>query len=350
MNILFFSHLFYPHIGGVEKHVLEVSRELIKRGHRITVVTEKFNKKLKAKEEYEEITIYRIPVPRNEWLKKFFIWFWILRHLSIIRQATIIHCHDVFFWYLPFRFIFLTKKVFTTFHGYEGNNLPKKRAILMHKIAEILSNGNICVGAFISKWYGTKPTTVIYGGVHLPKVERDIDIPKKEKIIRCVFLGRLEEETGIMTYLEAIKILQKQEYKFTVHILGDGLLRKAAESFVKKNNIDAHFYGFLENVDVYLSEAHVVFVSRYLGILEAMSCKKLVFAVYNNRIKEDYLRLTPFKEDIVIARHEHELAEEFSFFVQNPKLVYKKIDKGYSFVEKNTWMHIAEKYVSLWKA
>ena len=29
MNILFMSRLFYPHIGGVEKHVLEVSKLLI---------------------------------------------------------------------------------------------------------------------------------------------------------------------------------------------------------------------------------------------------------------------------------------------------------------------------------
>jgi hypothetical protein len=48
---------------------------------------------------------------------------------DLIKEADIIHCHDVFFWYLPFRFLFPQKKVYIPFHGYEGNNPPNKRKI-----------------------------------------------------------------------------------------------------------------------------------------------------------------------------------------------------------------------------
>ena len=47
MTIVFLARLFYPHIGGVEKHVLEISRILIEKGHKVSIVTEKHDIKLK---------------------------------------------------------------------------------------------------------------------------------------------------------------------------------------------------------------------------------------------------------------------------------------------------------------
>lgn len=40
MKILFFARLFYPHIGGVEKHLFEISTRLTAMGHEVTIVTE----------------------------------------------------------------------------------------------------------------------------------------------------------------------------------------------------------------------------------------------------------------------------------------------------------------------
>ena len=50
MTILMLSKYFYPHIGGVETHVEKVSRELIKLGHKVTVVTMKHDQKKGKKE------------------------------------------------------------------------------------------------------------------------------------------------------------------------------------------------------------------------------------------------------------------------------------------------------------
>ena len=49
MTILFFCQTFYPHIGGVEKHVLEVSKLLVKKGHLVTVLTEQYEDELKRR-------------------------------------------------------------------------------------------------------------------------------------------------------------------------------------------------------------------------------------------------------------------------------------------------------------
>ncbi|MDO8659724.1 MAG: glycosyltransferase, partial [Candidatus Parcubacteria bacterium] len=163
MKVLFLTRLFYPHIGGVEKHVLEISKILIKKGYKVIVVAEKHQDNLRNKEEFNGITIYRIDVGNNQWFKKFKIWWWFIKHIGFLKKADIIHCHDVFFWYLPFRFLFLKKPVYTTFHGYESYPISK-RAIFVRKISEILSWGNICIGDYIKKWYGTKPTYISYGG------------------------------------------------------------------------------------------------------------------------------------------------------------------------------------------
>src|SRR3989304_6221914 len=81
------------------------------------------------------IKIYRINVGKDYWFKKFRIWKEFFKNINLFFSADIVHCHDVFFWYLPFRFIFPFKKIYTTFHGYEGYPLTSKD-ILVHKISE----------------------------------------------------------------------------------------------------------------------------------------------------------------------------------------------------------------------
>jgi glycosyltransferase involved in cell wall biosynthesis len=40
MNVLFLTPRFYPDIGGVETHVLEIGKELIKKNHTVSLITE----------------------------------------------------------------------------------------------------------------------------------------------------------------------------------------------------------------------------------------------------------------------------------------------------------------------
>ena len=167
MKIVFITPSFYPSIGGVEKHVFEISKRLVEKGNEVTVLTEtsstfKASKKriyqsisrsdsvgLKSEQPVKSsylttkthnmIRIYYFTFGRHGWAKKFRIWLTLFRYKNLIEDADIVHCHDVFIWYLPFRFLFPRKKIFTTFHGYESYPI-KKRAIIIRKISEILSN------------------------------------------------------------------------------------------------------------------------------------------------------------------------------------------------------------------
>ena len=166
MNVLFMARLYWPHIGGVEKHVYEIGQKLKLKGHNLTIVAERHDPRLLEFEVHEGVKIWRIPLPEGvgESTKKWFIWKWWLGHLDLFTRAEIIHIHDVFFWFWPFRLPYWFKKVYITFHGYEGG-VPSWKQIFWHRLAAFLTSGNICIGDFHRKWYGVIPTFVSYGAV-----------------------------------------------------------------------------------------------------------------------------------------------------------------------------------------
>jgi glycosyltransferase involved in cell wall biosynthesis len=341
MKILFLTRRFYPFIGGVEKHVLEISKILIQSGHEVSVITELGDQRnIKNFEIKDGIKIYRInagPINKNQ---KITIWQEMLSLKKIIQDADIVHCHDVFFWYLPFRFLFPNKPVYTTFHGYEGYPISKK-AILIRKLSEKLSWGNICIGDFIKKWYGTHPTYVSYGAA---AIKNNLPTGKAEKSDvkeSAVFVGRLENTTGIIRYVEAFHLLKKTYPEFTLVVIGDGSLR----SRLKQVTI----IGFKKNPEQYFGLYRYAFVSGYLTILEAFAARKLVFAVYDNPLKYDYLMMTPFAQYIVVADTPEMLCKKIMYYMNHPHEERNLIEGAYKWVKKQSWENLAKTYLTLWK-
>ncbi len=337
MTILFFTRLFSPHIGGVEKHVLELSKRLVADGHTVIVVTE--NQDWQEKEIVQGIQVYRMNVGKEGKLKKFRVWSWMFKHQDLIKKADIIHCHDVFFWYLPFRFLFLTKPVYTTFHGYEPGKAISTKAVDMRKISEILSWGNICIGQYIAIWYGTKPTYIMYGAANPIK-----DTPKApaSKNLQILFVGRLEKDTDVPLYLNTLQLLSEKNIVYDFSALGDGSLRKDAEQYGK-------VYGFVENITDQLITTNFVFASSYLAILEAFAAKKLVFAAYDTALKRDYLEETPFNDFMITSHTAKDIAEKIIYYKNNPTEALQKINNAYEWVSTQTWDTVKNTYYELWK-
>ncbi|HWY78784.1 MAG TPA: glycosyltransferase family 4 protein [Candidatus Sulfotelmatobacter sp.] len=337
MKIVFLTRLFLPHIGGVEKHVMEVSKILLQKGHEVAVITEMLYDipYQRISEEINGIQVYRIDVGKDDKLKKFRIWREMGKLHSVISRADVVHCHDVFFWYLPFRLLYPAKPVYTTFHGYESYPV-KKSAKAIRKLSEEFSFGNLCIGDFIAKWYGTKPTLVSYGAADI--IVSAANIKKKES---AVFMGRLDEQTGVLVYAKAIEFLKKKYPKFIFDIIGDGKDRGLLEN---KFNV----LGFLDKPERYFPRYHFAFVSRYLSILEAFAARRLVFAVYDNPIKEDYLKLAPFVQFIIIEKEPSVLAEKIAYFLKHPKEEQKLVEQGYQWVQDQTWENVVALYLKLW--
>lgn len=338
MKIIFLARRFYPLIGGVEKHVFEISDRLIKKGHEVIVITESVAKLPQQEKLTNGLMIYRIQVGAENRTKKVRIWKEFLKLRSIIKSADVIHCHDVFYWYLPFRFLYPTKPVYTTFHGYESFPI-KRSAVRMRKVSEMLSRGNICIGDFIKKWYGTQPTIVSYGAVSTLKDHSKSAKVKKES---AVFIGRLDNQTGIITYAEALDKIRKSFSHFSLTAVGDG-------EYKKKISKKVSVVGFQKNPEKYYATHHFAFVSRYLAILEAFAAKRLVFAIYDNPVKEDYLRMAPFARFITIVKTPTELSEKVIYFLKHPEKETELVEKAYIWSQKQTWEKMVQLYLDLWK-
>ncbi len=234
MNILMLTRYKWPHIGGVEKHVHMISAILETRGHMIKYLTE------------AEVGTDKWEIWRNVWkYKELFDW------------ADVVHVHDVFFWVWWYKLFNRSKRIFVTFHGWEGIYPVPWKNIIVRKISEKMADGNICVGEFIKKYYFTSPDFVIFGAAE--KVRRP-------KIVRkdAIYVGRGGKD------LEFYNALAKnRKVKLDVFTIDP----QASENFYK--------YKY-------------AFVNGYLAILEAMSQGTPVTTSYANQLKYDYLTMTPF--------------------------------------------------------
>jgi glycosyltransferase involved in cell wall biosynthesis len=254
----------------VEKHTREVGKALIKKGHSVTILTEKYDKVLKDTEVLDGIKVIRFGYPHAKLLGLLFIWWNIMVNIKLIKQADIVHIHDIFIWYLPFRFLYSNKRVVTTFHGWEGKWPIPVLNIFQKRIASALSHRTIAVGKFIEKYYGVKADKILYGGA--------LTVRKKFKKVknRVVFVGRLEEDTGVQLFLNDLDGFEYRDVLF----IGDGELRYQCRKYGK-------VVGFTDP-GIYFKSAEYVVPAGYLSYIEARSfgCKTITFA--NNPLKEDY--------------------------------------------------------------
>ncbi len=346
MKVVFLARRYLPHIGGVELHIQKLV-EKFGPDIQVTIVTEQHTPELALKETIESATVYRIPLP-NQQTNKFVIWWWWFRHLNLVFSADIVHIHDVFFWTLPFRWFFFWKPFFMTFHGYEGTRNPKWQQIFWHQMAEVSTSGNLCIGGFHEKWYGVTPNQISYGATDVEnhKVKISSSTLRNKPTIKVVFVGRLAADTGILVYIEALKILELQ-FKLTLDVFGDGPDRQIAEEYVKQYQLPVTFHGFVSQDKILWEKYDVAFVSRYLAILEAFVAGLPVIAQYNVEIKKDYLELTPFKNWLVTAQSTQQIVEGFEAAVKSSNS--EPLQLAQSWAEKQTWQKMCETYLELWK-
>ena len=337
-KLLFLCRFFWPHIGGVETHVLQLSTELIKRGFDITIITEQHNSGIPLTDEKSGIHIFRIPQEsvKNKWA----MWIWMYQHISLINSADIVHAHDVMWWYWPFRFLFLHKRAYTTFHGYEGANEPHLGAVFSRKLSESLSRKTICVGDWMRKWYHTNPHAVAYGAATCSPASFSQVKPNS-----AVFIGRLSEDTGILAYIRAVQFLKG---KFTLDIFGEGPLKQE----VLKLIYDSPFISYQEETshpEKELMHHRYAFVSRYLSMIEAQQIGRLVFAQWDTAIKHDYLRSFPTADCIKTFHNPKELMKMLEDIQKNAEKEKLFIKKAQTWALLQRWTTIADLYEELWK-
>ncbi|MEK7795348.1 MAG: glycosyltransferase, partial [Candidatus Hydrogenedentota bacterium] len=179
-RILMVAHRYLPHLGGVERHVESLSLELTRRGHEVSILTEHYDLSLRSQENVNGVTVHRYKAARgalrNLSLAPFVYLDRSKKYRRLFAEADVVHCHDwlpFLKFLMPFRMMNPGKSFFITFHGWSGRFPPSRSEVFVHRMCVGLTRGNICVGAFIAKWYRFAPGMVIYGAADPEREIRD---------------------------------------------------------------------------------------------------------------------------------------------------------------------------------
>ena len=337
MKVVFLCARYYPSIGGVERHVQEIAERLMQKGHEVHIVCESADAEATHKKNIDGITITYLYFGPVGFFKKFRIWSVMIRNISLFISADVVHIHDVFFWYLPIRFLLFFKPVFSTFHGYEGVVPPTKKAIFQRRMSEFLSQKTIEVGAYIQKWYGTHPTSVIYGGctflISPHSITTTLSTP-----LSFVLIGRLSDDIGLPLYVEFFAALKKKRIPYQLDVYGDGPYSSKIAQYGK-------VHGFIDDLMKPIINADIVCASSYLTMIDALSCGKTVIAFYNNPLKKDYLESFPMHASIIATDKVVDALQKVSNLTESQS-VEELVSKAHAHF---SWDTIVKEYLALWK-
>ena len=337
MRILAITPSFYPSIGGVETHVRRVSERLAERGHRLTVLT---HADVPSEEQLGGLRVHRLP--RTNLLSA---WRAARPHIA---AADIVHCHDAYsflHFYLPSCWLPPRRAVFATFHGYERYPIPTE-ALKRRRFVRRRVKNAICMGDFICKWYGTTCFAVSYGGVD--PVAEPPPLPEEPS---AVFIGRLAEDTSLLLYLDALAALRRDFGKrLRLTVIGEGPLRPIAEKYVEAQGLWVRFVGAAADPMPELSKASFAFVSGYLAIWQALAYRRLVFSIYDNELKRDYLLGFPQAEQVMVtAGSAGELAAALNRHLAEPRAGEEMRERGAQLAAANTWDRVADLYEAMYR-
>lgn len=374
MNILHISQRYWPYGGGVEYHLQKINEQLVADGHTVSVLTlfdpldSTEDQVLPKHEDHHGVQIIRLKkyslptfLPKNlppfilSTYEKFHLWFSILRVLPQFKMADVVQVHDVFWWILPF-FWLIPGKVYMTFHGYENELGPTKSQRRWHRLAEILTDGNLAIGGFHTKWYGVTPDVISYGAVDVLNSNQEKLSREKDKFT-LMFIGRLSPHTGAQELVTAVDLVPKQtKEKISVVIYGQGELFETLEKEITSKQLPIQLKGFDPDARKHLADADCVFVSQYLAILEALVAGKSIISYASSDFKEDVLRMTPYSESLQIIRTPEELAHKISQTLlqkgshAESQIAQNQLQQHWqSWAQSQTWKELTACYYRLWK-
>jgi glycosyltransferase involved in cell wall biosynthesis len=135
-----------------------------------------------------------------------------------------------------------------------------------------------------------------------------------------------------LRYLKGYKII----------FCGDGPLASECEKVGK-------VHGFVDPTPHY-KKAAICLSPGHTSILEAFTYKCLIITTYNNPVKRDYLKMTPFIKHIVVRKSPKKMAEMINYYSKYPENARPMTEGAYNWVATQSWSNITRQYLKLWGA
>ncbi|MDF1540745.1 MAG: glycosyltransferase family 4 protein [Candidatus Thorarchaeota archaeon] len=342
-RILMVAPRFKPAIGGVEKHVASIVDILARKGMETTILTRSHEKGLRSYEKRDNEIIVRIPFELNN--NPILTYLWILWNRKKLTNFDIIHVHDtmpLLTWYLPIVILKCTQPVFMTFHGFEADPIPIIFKLL-RKVARKLASRAICIGSFIEKMYNIKCEKCSIGATS------QVGVTNQERE-GLSFVGRLEHDTGILTHLRVLELLDT-ECGIRTHLTacGDGSLAVEIRKTTSEKKLDARLLGIVPNPKEFVNRSKVYLAGGYLSIIDAMSLGVPVIAFAQTNLKYQYYKSVLQAGGLIsIQTTASGIALQIKRLIENPNLYQRISNEGKRFANNLTWELLTSKYFELW--
>ena len=232
MRILFVLENHYPNIGGVETLFKGLTEHLVSSGHEVTILTNKFDKRLASEEVLNGVLIKRVPF-YNRYLFTLFAFFpaWKLAWKNDLIHTTSYNAGVPAF----FAGLFSRTKVIITFHEVWGGlwfELPfmGKASALLHYLFEqfllrlpftkFVAVSDSTLDSLHAAGLSEKKLVRIFNGVVYDEPERPAEQREQSKRpYAFLYFGRLGISKGLDLLMEAVRITKGRGYEFLLHLV-----------------------------------------------------------------------------------------------------------------------------------
>jgi len=338
-------------LGGVERDVIEIGKEFLKKGHEVVIISKKVERTELDKEEICGIKIFRVNTINIRGLRSIFSFFKIIKLIKKI-NADIYNPRD---WSPTFPFLFLRKKYIMTSHGiladYEKKYSLKWVGILMERIVFALAKKPIiCVQRKSKTDYIKKYKFIILPNGIVPQEFKPSKKQRKGNFL--LFVGALDDRKNIKNICKAVSLLNSKGLNLKLKIVGEGPYKEE----LKEKYSEFEFLGHKKDeelIKLYQKCKFLILPSLSEGFgrvwIEALACGRPIIA---SRVGEgEYLvKDKDFGRIVEEVSSVKELSEKILSLnkqINKKGVKYKKIRK---FVLKNyTWKKIAEDYLKIFK-
>lgn len=358
----------FPPEEGIGYYVYNLSKKMIEKGHKVTVITKG---KLKIEKiNFDGICVFKVPfIPLypfhisiygyfiNKMLKKIENNFDIIHihtplspviktslpivstvHTSVIEDARHIEIVDIK--------SLLVKKIFT--------KLVSKPLLfnLINRSCAVTTVSN-SVASELKIYFGFSNAIVVGNGVD-EKIFKPINNKNKRKYI--LYVGRLSYRKGLFDLLKCAKIICER-YNINFFLIGKGELKRKLKDKINKEGLQSKvlFLGYVSRKElVHLYQNATVFVipSHYEGlptvILEAMACGLPVVATEIGANKDV---INNCKNGLLIpTKSPEKMAEAISTLIEDEELRIKLGKNARKTIqEKFTWDVVTDKVLMTYK-
>ena len=309
--------------GGVQEHILHLSKQLRENGHSVTIFGPKPAKNRFAQYKAMGEKVY-FPLPNGTQSNVHILGTTDLPETVFTQKKfDIVHIHEP---YIPFAAWTVLEKstipIVGTFHTAWDNesffNIFNSFVPLFKDRFSSFTDGAIFVSKITFEKWKPMCNKSVLKNIIPNAVDTSLFEPKKSinKMIHLLFAARLVQRKGLYQLLKALVILKNKGYRFILTVMGDGDEKNQDLNFIKNNKLQTYirYMGEIKGAErsKYFKEADV-FCAPYvneaasISVLEAVS-SGLVIAGYNIPIFSDLLKDYPGKElltqktDIALAR------------------------------------------------